>query len=96
MLHFGKKQVDLVKELDWLRARASKVWNGKLPYKRETVNELAAWLGLEPYELLLPPERALAIRNFYQSAENVVQATDRFLPPAVTPIRLRNKPKTAS
>lgn len=80
MAHFGKKQVSLVKELGWQRARASKVWNGVNEYRRDLINEIADWLGLEPYELLLPPDRAMAIRGMYQSAENIVSAAERFLP----------------
>lgn len=86
MTHFGKKQVDLVKELGWQRARASKVWNGANPYRREVINEIARWLKLEPYELLLPPERALAIRAMYASAEKIVAGADRFLPPPPTAV----------
>lgn len=81
MTHFGKKQADLVKDLNWQRARASKVFHGAIPYRKETVAEVSAWLGLEPYELFLPPQRALALRAIQASAETIVASADRFLPP---------------
>lgn len=69
----GKKQADLVKHLDWNKARASLTVRGLQPYDREDINELATYLNLEPFELLLPPERAMALRQYRASAENVVK-----------------------
>lgn len=69
--HFDKRQSDLVKELGWDKSRASFVWNGRQPYRRETVNEVAAWLGIKPFELLMKPSEALALRRFKEAAEAI-------------------------
>lgn len=66
--HLGKRQAGLVNDLGWLKSRASKVWNGEQPYRRDTVNEISQWLGIEPFELLMHPREALALRQFRESA----------------------------
>lgn len=63
-----KRQVALVNELGWSKGKASKFWNGKYDYRREIVNEVAAWLEIEPYELLMAPDVALSLRSLRQSA----------------------------
>lgn len=94
MRHFGKIQADLTKELGWDKSRANFLFHGKQPYKRERLNEAANWLGIEPYELLMPPEKALAIRELYKTAERIVQGRapgiinpegEHFLPGAQPP-----------
>ncbi len=64
----GKRQADLVTELGWLKNHAHRRWHGIQPYRRDFVNEVAAWLGIEPFELLMPPERAIQLRQLAQSA----------------------------
>ena len=68
LAHFGKRQVSLVNELGWDKARASFVWNGRQPYRRPLVNEVARWLGIRPFELLMPPREALALRRLRNTA----------------------------
>ncbi|PZR37205.1 MAG: hypothetical protein DI526_01425 [Caulobacter segnis] len=96
MRHFGKIQADLTKELGWDKSRANFIFHGKQPYKRDKINEVASWLGIEPYELLMPPSKALAIRELYKTAERIVQGQpafainpegERFLPTAAPPAR---------
>lgn len=92
MAHFGKIQADLSKELGWDKARANFHYHSKQQYRRDTVNELAQWLGIEPFELLIPPERALEIRDVFErlrliatrGQEGVVinSETERFLDPS--------------
>lgn len=60
--HYGKIQADLVRDLNWPRAKASDIWNGQ-PYRQELVDELAPYLNIKPYEMLLSPEMAMAIRS---------------------------------
>ena len=95
MAHFGKKQVDLIKELDYDKALAHYTFHSKRDYKRDRVNQLSAWLGIEPYELLMPPEKALAVRQLYSVAQQMVRnqegtvitaGAERFLPPATVAI----------
>jgi hypothetical protein len=58
-----KKQSDIVKDLDWNKAKVSLMVRGLQPYTREEVNELAAYLHIRPHELLMHPEDAHAIRR---------------------------------
>lgn len=69
--HLGLRQAGLVNDLGWDKARASFVWNGKQPYRRDIVNEVSRWLGIEPYELLMHPEEALAIRDLRALAKSI-------------------------
>lgn len=71
MSHFGKIQASLVNELGWEKSKASDVWNGVRPYRRSIVNEVAAWLGIEPYEMLMPPEDALRLRQMREAAQAI-------------------------
>ena len=72
MQHFGKRQVALVNELGWNKSRAHFVWHNLQPYRRETVNELASWLGIQPFELLMRPPEALALRRLRETAAFIV------------------------
>ena len=73
MRYRGKKQADLVRDLDWNRGRASKVYNGSLTYKRDVVNQVADWLEIRPFELFLKPEEALALRRLRETARIIVE-----------------------
>jgi transcriptional regulator with XRE-family HTH domain len=72
MAHFKKRQATLSNELGWTKGRANLVWHGRQPYRREVVNQLAEWLGIEPYELLMPPQEALAMRRLRDAARTIV------------------------
>jgi hypothetical protein len=78
MAHFGKRQAALSNELGWTKGRAHYVWHGNTPYGRDVVNEVAAWLGIEPFELLMPPRDALNLRRLRESAMAIAaeQAAD--------------------
>lgn len=67
LAHARKRQADLVNDLGWSRRKASDVCNGVQPYKRDIVNELAEWLGVEPYELLMRPDEAIQLRHLRQA-----------------------------
>ena len=64
----GKKQADIVRDLDWNKARVSLMIRGDQQYTRDAVNELALYLNLSPYELLMTPEDAMAIRRLKADA----------------------------
>jgi len=70
--HFGKRQSALVNDLGWSKAKASETWHGVRSYRRAVVNEVADWLGVEPYELLMRPEDALALRRLRETAAAIV------------------------
>lgn len=66
--HYDKRQASLVNDLGWNKQKASFLWHGKQPYNRDIVNEISEWLGIHPYELLMPPSKALQLRAFEESA----------------------------
>lgn len=59
----GKRQADVARELDWNKAKVSLTASGKQPYTRDDVNEMADYLSLRPYELLMHPEDAMRLRT---------------------------------
>lgn len=73
-----KKQADIVRDLDWNKARVSLMIRGEQQYTRDAVNEMAAYLHLSPYELLMHPDDAMAIRQLRADALRVVETTQRF------------------
>jgi hypothetical protein len=66
--HFRKKQADVVRDLDWNKARVSLTASGKQAYTRDDVNEVADYLNLRPYELLMHPDDAMALRRLRADA----------------------------
>lgn len=63
MLTLGKIQADLEKDLEWNKSKASFMYNYKQRYHREDVNQVAEWLQIEPYELLMHPSDAMHVRK---------------------------------
>lgn len=59
----GLIQRDLVTGLDWLPAKAHKVWHGLQEPKTSEIRDIAALLNIAPHELLMPPEEAMRIRR---------------------------------
>ena len=68
----GVKQRDMVDRCDWSKATASQLYTGKQDYSPKIVKEASAALNAEPFELLMPPERAMAIRRLQASAQEIV------------------------
>jgi hypothetical protein len=58
-----KRQVDIEKDLDWNKAKVSLMVRGEQQYTRDAVNELADYLNLRPYELLMHPDEAMGLRR---------------------------------
>ena len=84
--HYGKRQADLIHDLNWSRAKASDVWNG-ISYRQELIDDLAPYLNLRPYELLLHPDEAMAIRQLRSSAIEIAKGAERTdFPQNVTPL----------
>ena len=65
----GKIQADVDRELGWPRAKASALWNGKQRYTQDSVDEVATWLKIEPYELLMHPDDAMQLRQIREAAK---------------------------
>ena len=72
----GKKQADIVRDLDWNKARVSLMIRGDQQYNRDAINELAAYLNLKPHELLMHPQDAMALRRFQSTAVEIAHAVD--------------------
>lgn len=81
----GKKQADAERELGWPRAKTSDLWNLKQRYTQESIDEAAVWLEIDPFELLLPPDEAISLRQLRAAAHSIV-AND---PPALAAERGR-------
>jgi hypothetical protein len=62
------KQADLARLTDWDKRKTSFLVSGKQPYKRDDINEAAFALNVQPFELLMPPEQAMALRRLRDSA----------------------------
>ncbi|MBO9380422.1 transcriptional regulator [Sphingomonas histidinilytica] len=75
LAHFEKSQADVVQALEWNKSKVSLFASGKQRYHRDDVNQLAAYLNLEPFELLLPPDRAMAIRRLRENAIRIASDT---------------------
>jgi len=73
-----KKQADLVRDLDYNKSTVSLLCSGKQEYGRDDVNAISLYLHLAPYELLMHPEDAMAIRRLRDDAAKVVETTRRF------------------
>lgn len=69
-----KRQADLVNDLGWLKNHAHRIWHGKQPYRRDIVNAVADWLNIEPYELLMPPQEAMKIRQLREAALAIAES----------------------
>ena len=76
MKTLGKRQKDFVKDLDWNPARISLMMRCKQQYTRDAVNEVADYLNLEPFELLMDPERAMALRRLKATAQQIASVPD--------------------
>lgn len=60
-----KKMMELT---GWSKATMSQLFNGDQDYSPKIINEAARALNVEPYELLMPPERAMRLRRFRETA----------------------------
>src|SRR4249919_667409 len=76
LLTLGKKQADIVRDLDWNKARVSLMLRGKQPYDRDSINELAAYLHLKPHELLMHPSDAMALRKLREEAVKIAHSAE--------------------
>lgn len=60
----------------WSKATISQLYNGEQDYSPAVVNAAAVALNAEPYELLMPPERAFAIRRALASIREIQAIQD--------------------
>lgn len=67
----SKIQADLEKELEWNKSKASLMIHCTQKYTRDEVNQVADWLHIEPYELLMHPRDANALRQLRATALSI-------------------------
>jgi len=82
----GKKQAGLVSELNIHKNTAHRLWTGKQPYRRDFVNAISRWFNIEPYELLMPPDEAIALRRIRETAMQIA-ADERERLSGETPVK---------
>lgn len=70
----GLRQRALITKLDWLPAKANKVWHGIQIAKLDEVAEIADLLNITPSELLMPPDEAMALRRLRRAVAEVTSA----------------------
>jgi hypothetical protein len=58
---------------DWYLKEWLATLGKKQPYDRDSLNELAAYLHLEPHELLMHPADAMALRQLKATAKQIVE-----------------------
>lgn len=71
----GVNQAEMIRRTSWSKATASQLYNNVQDYSPKIVNEAAKALSVEPFELLMKPERAMALRRFQDQALQVVEAS---------------------
>jgi transcriptional regulator with XRE-family HTH domain len=64
----GKSQSDMTRLAGWSKATASQLYNGAQDYSPKVVNSAAVALNCRPWELLMHPDEAMAIRRLRVAA----------------------------
>lgn len=82
----GFSQADAQKVLGWSKAKASDVWNGQ-QYNQSIIDELFIHMKARPYELLMHPEEAMALRRIRDLSPRLVSSQ---------PVPNSGKPKIAT
>lgn len=71
-------QAKLADECGWNRSTMHGIYHGRTDYYREIVNLISRKLNIEPYELLMPPDQAMALRTQREASERIVEVTKPF------------------
>ena len=77
-------QAKLARECDWTPSTMHGIYHGRTSYYRDIVNLIALKLNIEPYELLMPPETAFALRRQREDSLRIVEGTAKLreVPPS--------------
>ncbi len=78
----GKRQADIARDLEWNKARVSLMIRGEQQYTRDAVNELSAYLNIQPYELLMHPDDAMGLRRLRSEMIRLAHESE---PPEIEP-----------
>lgn len=69
----GVNQAEMIRRTGWAKATASQLYNNVQDYSPKIVNEAAQALNVEPFELLMKPDRAMALRRLRDHALAIVE-----------------------
>ncbi|KQM88632.1 hypothetical protein ASE67_02510 [Sphingomonas sp. Leaf23] len=67
-------QARMMELTGWSKATMNQLYNGKQNFNPEILETAAVALHVEPFELLIPPERAMALRSFRDTAALVAKS----------------------
>lgn len=67
-------QAELGRRTGWSKATVNDIYHGKTSYYREILNIAAKALEIEPYELLMSPEYANALKQQRAASFTIVEA----------------------
>ncbi len=70
-------QVKMQELTGWSKATMSQLYSGQQDYSPKIVNDAARALNAEPWELLMPPERAMAMRRWREDAIRIAAETGK-------------------
>lgn len=77
----GFTQAKLQRATGWSKGTANNIYHGKTSYYRQILNEVSAVLGIEPYELLMHPRDAMAMRQIRESVYRIAaEARQSYIP----------------
>ena len=93
MAALRKSQADLARDCDWTRGTMHGIYHGRTDYYRELVNLIASKLNIQPYELLMHPDDAMAIRQLRRDALTVVEHGRRLEDPGPNVVRMASAGK---
>ncbi len=66
-------QAKMMKLTGWSRATMSQLYNGKQDYSPDILRQASLALNVEPYELLMQPEKAMLLRQAVANARQIVE-----------------------
>ncbi|MBA4092281.1 MAG: hypothetical protein C0494_17050 [Sphingobium sp.] len=61
-------QAEMMDKTGWSKAKMSQLYNGKQDFNSVVLTEAAQALNAKPFELLMPPADAMAIRQLRKTA----------------------------
>ena len=82
-------QADLGRLTGWSKATVNDIFHGRTEYYRAIINQLADALNLQPFELLMQPDDAMALRRLRETALTIAaDPHSAFTPAEPVPDRL--------
>lgn len=78
MKTLGIKQADLVEKTDLGTTAISLLYNDRQDYTPSIIRDVSSALNIAPYELLMHPDDAMALRQLRKDALQVVRSSEAF------------------